>query len=309
MISGVPSCSSIHSSSTAPTRAAGTVDSSSSHATRASVDIGCPGGPGIRARADVIGRDRGGSRRWPHPACRCGGRRRMPSWWTRRRSRPIRTTTARAAGDHSTRSAGTRRDPGRGRARRREDRQASVCSRWRGVRQAPLHRHVADHQADARGAHRQPVDVVADLDDVEQHPLERRRDRHLARRRAELAVRDQHPGGAGREVAADGVDAGVQPGHALHEQAIVDVGDQLGLAARARAPAEGRGSRRRASPANPPRVALPVDTCRRAGPSSWRGRTGAACPSSRARCGGRPTPRRRPRWRSRPAGWSGRRRA
>src|SRR5690606_9238818 len=58
-------------------------------------------------------------------------------------------------------------------------------------RSGPAHRHVADHQAHACGTHRQPVDVSTDLDDIEQHPLQRRRDRELADRLADLAVRDQ----------------------------------------------------------------------------------------------------------------------
>jgi hypothetical protein len=53
------------------------------------------------------------------------------------------------------------------------------------------HGHIAYDQGDARGAHWQPVDVAADLDDVEQHPLQGRGDRELADRATELTVGDR----------------------------------------------------------------------------------------------------------------------
>ena len=89
--------------------------------------------------------------------------------------------------------------------------------------------------------------------------------------RADLTVRDQQAGGAGREVAADGVDAGVQALHLLHEQPVVDVGDQLGLAARVPGGSDSARQPTPGVPANPPRVALPVDTvaARRAEYELW----------------------------------------
>src|SRR5262245_16301246 len=85
----------------------------------------------------------------------------------------------------------------------------------RGLR--PAHRHIAEDEADASGAHRQPVDVAADLDDVEEHALQGRRDRELPHGRADLTVGDQHPGRTRGEVAAHRVHPRVQPDDGLDE--------------------------------------------------------------------------------------------
>ncbi len=53
------------------------------------------------------------------------------------------------------------------------------------------HGDVGDDQRHARRAHREPFDVAADFDDVEQHSLQRRRDRELADRGADRPVLDQ----------------------------------------------------------------------------------------------------------------------
>src|SRR6056297_712186 len=96
------------------------------------------------------------------------------------------------------------------------------------------HRDVGDNQRHATCAHRQPLEVAADLDDVEQHPLQRRYDGDLADGFGDGAAPDPQPLGAGREIATDGIDPRMQSGDALDEDTISDRSDQLGLAARAR---------------------------------------------------------------------------
>ena len=123
-------------------------------------------------------------------------------------------------------------------------------------------------------------------------------------------LRDQQPGGAGREVAADRVDAGVEALHALDEQRRrrrrrsssawsrvpgQQLQRQAADARRAGEPAADRvAGRHRAGPAG--RVAGVHELA-------------AARRRRSARCGAPRAPRRRRRSRCRRAGWSGRRRA
>ena len=80
--------------------------------------------------------------------------------------------------------------------------------------------------------HRQPVDVAADLDDVEQHPLQRRGDRELAHRRAELRRRViSIPDAPVEKSPLIGLTPECSPDDHCDEQAVVDVGDELGLVA------------------------------------------------------------------------------
>src|SRR4249920_847636 len=106
----------------------------------------------------------------------------------------------------------------------------------------PAHGDVADDERDAGRAHRQPVDVAPHLDDVLQHPLQGRGDRELPYRLGQLAAADHEARGAGREVARHGVHARVQPLHHLDEHALVDVGDELGLAPGAMDQGEGQAA-------------------------------------------------------------------
>ena len=161
-------------------------------------------------------------------------------------------------------------------------------------------RDVGDRDAHACVAARQPLEVGADRDDVEQHPLQRRRDRHLAHRLGEHAVADHQPFGADREVAADRVHARVQPADRLHEQPVADL--------RRRAPpaviAPGASdSARQPTPGvrlNPPRTADPVETVRRAVPCRCCAGTSCSAPcidEHVAAASARPSPS----WRSAPS--------
>ena len=106
-------------------------------------------------------------------------------------------------------------------------------------------------------AHRQPLDVAADLHDILQHALDGGPDGELRIERAELAAGDEQAGAPVEK----SPDTGFTPVEALHhldQHSVADAGDQV---ARGRVPGVS-DSARQPQPGvllKPPRVALPVD--------------------------------------------------
>ena len=112
------------------------------------------------------------------------------------------------------------------------------------------------------GVHREPLEVAADGDHVEQHPLQGRGDGELAERFGQLPAADAQALGPGGEVAAHRVHPRVQARRRPARARRRPPREQLGLGRGARAAARGPGSRRRGWTRSP-RTALPVR--RRAG--------------------------------------------
>ncbi len=70
------------------------------------------------------------------------------------------------------------------------------------------------------GTPREPLQVAADVGDVQQHPLQRRGHGNLTNRLGQLAVADHQSGDADGEVARDGIDARVHADQRLDEDAV-----------------------------------------------------------------------------------------